>query len=291
MSEMPEWTVLQILQTGTAFLTKKEIANARLNAEQLLCHTLGSSRIELYLTHDRPLTPDEVARYRAVLRRRAQHVPLQYILGETELMSLPFKVNPDVLIPRPETEILIEAVLEKCRHGSAGAKTHAILDIGTGSGCISVCLAVYLPFSQIVAIDVSTKALAIAADNARHNGVDGKIIFQYKNILNDASFGCPFDLVVANPPYVSALAYAQLPVEVKDHEPALALQGGADGLTFFRRLAEIAHILLKKGGTLMVEVGDGQAGAVQACFKKANLTNVSVYADLNGTERVVSIEF
>jgi len=212
---------------------------------------------------------------------------LQYLIGETEFMSLPFEVSPAVLIPRPETEILVEKAIEQCNEIHRKRPTVSILDIGTGSGCIAVSLAYNLSFAEILAIDSSRQAIEVAKSNARKNGVAEKIQFQYKNILQDDTFERTFDLIISNPPYVSTKAYQKLPVEIQVHEPAMALRDDADGLTFYRRFAEIVPGLLQPDGVLAVEVGDGQAADVQHQFDKASFANVTTYRDLNGIDRVV----
>jgi len=278
-----------VLRDAAAFLQTRGIEHARLNAERLLGGALGCSRVELYLAFDRPLSLNEREAFKALLRRRAAHEPLQYILGETEFMSLPFRVTPDVLIPRPETEILVERVIEEAE----GFSALRILDIGSGSGAIGIVLAASLAEAEVVCADVNPKALDVSRTNAERNGVLDRIRHVCAN-LNDDGFprtvGGPFDVVVSNPPYVAVREWKLLPVEIRDFEPKQALLAGEDGLDFFRRIAFQAETLLGPGGRLFLEVGADQAGPVAGLLTRAGLIRIRIDTDLSGLDRVVRAE-
>lgn len=281
--------ILEVLNHSTTLLTRNGIEHSRLNAERLLCHTLDRRRIDLYLNSDQTLTEDELKRFREHLSRRLRNEPLQYILGETEFMSLPFRVNPAVLIPRPETEVLVERVVKWCHAGSACDSKRSILDIGTGSGCIAVSLAKYLKNAKIIATDVSEGALEIARENAALNRVSEELYFIEDDILQSQNLrGERFDVIVSNPPYVPAGEYEDLPAEIKDHEPTIALKSDPDGLCFYRSIAGIAAGMLNAPGLLALEVGLGQADRVKAICEANGFREVSFSRDLNGIERVVT---
>ncbi|MFQ5864685.1 MAG: peptide chain release factor N(5)-glutamine methyltransferase [bacterium] len=287
------WHILEILNYTSDILSKKGIQNSRLNAEHLLSYVLNINRVELYLNYDRPLSKTELERFKFVLSRRLNQEPLQYILGETEFMSLPIKVNPAVLIPRPETEILAEKVLEKCNQRFNHKSTISILDIGTGSGCIAVSLAKYLENSQVTALDISEGALRTAHENAHSNNVEDKIQFLKSDFL-DSKFSTTltdkFDVVVCNPPYVSVEDFSTLPEEVKNYEPTVALKDGKDGLTFYHKIADFSLKHLNPEGFVAVEVGLEQARPVKRIFLDNGYSDVKIFKDLSGIERVLICE-
>ncbi len=273
------WTVIKILQWTTGYFRERGIDAGRLDAEVLLAEVLDLDRVGLYLNYDKPLTADEQTAFREKVKRRAQREPVQYILGRTEFWSLPLRVDSQVLIPRADTEILVEEALQK----AGGAR--AILDVGTGSGAIAVALAHELPASRVEAIDVSAGALKIAAENAERNGVAQRLSLRRADLRQFG--GGPYDLVVSNPPYIPAADLPGLMPEVRDFEPMLALDGGADGLDCYRQLAGRIPAMLNPGGWLLVEVGSGQAESVQELFRCAGLENVYVRNDYAGIPRVV----
>jgi len=275
-----------VLQEATVFMRSRQIENPRLNAERLLAHVLSLTRIDLYLQFDKPLTTEEREAYKMLLRRQAGHEPLQYILGETEFMSLPFRVTPDVLIPRPETEILVEKVIERVQT----VPSPTFLDIGTGSGCIAVSLAHYLPGARITAVDRSESALKIASENAEANGVADRIQFMPLDIRNPEppeKWDGLFDAIVSNPPYVALSEWDRLTEEIRIHEPRIALCDEGDGLAFYRLIAEKTASWLKPEGTICLETGDGQTVSVQNIFKRNGFRTESIHADLNGIDRVL----
>jgi release factor glutamine methyltransferase len=272
------WTVLKILQWTTDYFRDKGIESPRRDAELLLGSSLGLDRVGLYLHFDRPLEESELTAYRALIVRRAKREPLQYILGETEFWSLSFSVSPAVLIPRPDTEVLVEEALRLVDGGR-------ILDVGTGSGVIAVALARELAEADVVALDISPAALAVAGGNARRNGVDARITFLEGDLAHLPEG--PFDLIVSNPPYIPAADVDGLMPEVRDFEPRQALDGGDDGLNPYRMLATQADLCLVPGGWLLVEVGIGQAQDVQQLFAAAGLKEVFCRDDYGGVPRVV----
>lgn len=311
------WTPLDLVKKTAAYLAQKEVPGARLDAEVLLASVLGLSRISLYAASDRVLTEAEVDAYRAMVRRRANREPVSRILGKREFMGLDFRVTPDVLSPRPETEILVEKALRiLCpdRKGlpRAGAPTRmrplggfpdgvaepeapvyaadperTVLDIGTGSGCIAVSLAVLAPGVQVVASDISAAALAVAQDNASLHHVEGRIAFREGDLLTVCHPEEAFDVIASNPPYLVEGDSAIWP-EVARYDPAVALYGGSDGLAAYRTLAESVERHLRPGGVLLLEVGAGQAEAVTAILRDTTLlTELETIPDHAGVDRVV----
>ncbi|MBI1921246.1 MAG: peptide chain release factor N(5)-glutamine methyltransferase [Geobacter sp.] len=272
------WTVLKVLDWTKGYLAGKEVENARLEAEWMLCEVLGLDRVGLYLNFDRPLNDHELSAYRGMVVRRARREPLQHILGTQEFHGLDFEVTPAVLIPRHDTEVLVEEALKRC----PAAKR--ILDIGTGSGCIAVALAKLLPEADVTGIDQSVEALEVAGRNAERNGAAVRFL---EGSLFAPVEGERFDLIVSNPPYIPTADLADLQPEVRDFEPSAALDGGADGLDFYRLIIPAAPRHLTPGGWLMVEVGIDQAERVREIYKQAGFTEIFTVRDLAGIERVV----
>ncbi|MBW2688396.1 MAG: peptide chain release factor N(5)-glutamine methyltransferase [Deltaproteobacteria bacterium] len=273
------WTVLKILQWTADYFSGKEIDSARLEAELLLAATLGLDRVGLYVNFERPLNNDELTAFRERVKRRAQREPVQYILGETEFWSLMFNVNPAVLVPRADTEVLVEESLARIE-GSA-----RVLDVGTGSGAIAIALAHEKPEIQVTALDCSEPALEVARDNARRNGVAERVTCLVGDLASLPPG--PFAMVVSNPPYIPSGDWQKLMPEVRDHEPRLALDGGDDGLEAYRQLVMQAGQVLIPGGWLLVEVGINQATDVSALFKVAGLVEIGQRDDYSGIARVV----
>ena len=275
------WTVLDVLRWTTGYFERCGIDSPRLDTELLMGAVLRLDRVGLYLNYDRPLVEEELGRIRALVARRATREPLQYILGETEFWSLPFAVAPEVLIPRPDTEVLVEEALKR------GEDACHILDLGTGSGIVAIALAHELPRAQVSACDLSSQALELARANARSNGVEERITFALQDFAQALAQGNDFDLVVSNPPYVADGDMEQLMPEVRDHEPHLALAGGPDGLDALRVIIRNAPCALKSGGWLLVEVGQGQADAVEQLFREAGFHQTFQRRDYAGIPRVV----
>jgi release factor glutamine methyltransferase len=254
---------------------------ARLDAETLLLHVLGKDKAWLMAHPEEEIPAAEAGRYAKLLERRYRGEPIQYITGETEFYGLDFRVTPDVLIPRPETEHLVETVLRV----AAGFQAPRIVDIGTGSGAIAIALAHHLPNAAITAIDISRSALGVARQNAEPNGVYDRIRFLEGDLLAPVA-GQQFEIVVSNPPYVPAIDRASLAVEVRDHEPALALFAGDDGLGVYRRLIPVAFAALVPGGYLALEIGYGQSTAVGELLGDAGFDQIEFFSDLQNIPRV-----
>jgi release factor glutamine methyltransferase len=281
------WTVLGLLEWSAAHLAQAGIDSPRLTSELLLGRVLGFERIALYTNFDRPLSPPELASFKALLKRRLGREPLQYILGEGHFMGLRFALDPRVLIPRPETEGLVERVIE-IERASPGS-VRRVLDIGTGSGCIAASIARLVPGAALDAIDVSPEAIDCARSNAVALGVEARVSFALADVLAAPYAGPagPYDLVVSNPPYVSQEEFATLEPEVRDFEPALATTDRGDGLTFYRAIARLAPTLLAPEGRILVEVAFDQAPDVLGIFTNAGAATVRAHRDHAGIDRVV----
>lgn len=285
MAENEIWTIGKILKWTEQYFAKAELDSPRLDAEVLLAHVLKKERIFLYVHFDQPLDPAELAEYKACIKQRVQHVPVAHITGHKEFMGLDFKVTKDTLIPRPDTEILVEAVLQRLK---AGPESNLRLaDIGTGSGAICLSLLNYLPQLQAVTVDISPAALAVARENATALGVAERIVFFQGDLLEPVK-GQKFAAIVSNPPYIPKADILTLEQDVKDYEPMGALDGGDDGLDFYRRLLTEAADLLEPEGFMAVEAGIGQA-QVLAQMAKAMVqwAKTEIIKDLAGIERVV----
>lgn len=256
---------------------------AKRDAETLLLDMIGRDRAYLMTHPEATLNAEGAVRYYALVERRLHGEPIQYILGECEFFGLPFTVNRDVLIPRPETEHLVEKTLEFV----APLRAPRIVDIGTGSGAIAIALAHQLPAAQIVATDRSAAALEVARKNAARNGVADRIRFVEGDLL-DPLAGAEFDAVVSNPPYVAEADRDTLAVEVREHEPAAALFAGRNGLDVYKRLIPAAHAVLAEGGFLALEIGCGQAESIRALLSSAGFTHIEFTRDLQGIDRVAS---
>ncbi len=272
------------LDRATSFLAARGVENARLEAEVLLADVLGFDRACLFAEPRRALGDGEQRSFEALLGRRGRREPLQHVRGRQEFFSREFLVDGRVLVPRPETEILVETVLCQVR----GRSSLTILDIGCGSGAIGLTLALELPWAAVFASDVSSDAVEVARENARRLRLEGRVDVRCGDLFRPYT-GWRFDIVVSNPPYVASGELERLAPEVRDHEPRLALNGGPDGLGFYRRLAVEADGVLGDDGTLVVEIGEGQGSAVSAIFSAARLRVVAVQRDLGGIERVLTV--
>lgn len=282
------WTIQRILVWSTNFLQARGFESARLDAELLLGAALNLTRMQLYTSFDKPLSPDERDPFKDLLKRRAAGEPVAYITGVKEFFGLSLQVNKDVLIPRPDTECLVETALAAVKRRGDGAPPLRILDIGTGSGCIALALAKRLPQAQVVAWDVSEAALVVARANAVQLGIQN-CLFECRDALQLASWsGEAFDLIVSNPPYIAASERASLPVSVVGFEPESALFAAREGLHFYEVFAQRASALLKSEGLLLVEIGSSQGDAVQRLFDEAGLRDAVVTKDYGKLDRVVS---
>jgi len=278
--------VLDAIQLSTDYLTKKGIDEPRLNAELLLADVLGMKRLNLYLNFDRPLSEKEKDLYRTFLSRRAAYEPLQYILGYTEFWSYKFAVNKSVLIPRPETEILIDTILNDY---SDNNKELNILDIGTGSGIIAICLAKNIN-CKVTALDISVDAINIAKENAEFNEVSDKIVFVEKDILKFNDLNVQYDIIVSNPPYVDNNQYKTLQKEITLFEPAIAVTDFNNGLTFYDKILSLSNSILAPTGKIYFEIGAGQADSVKSLFAKYNFFNIKIIEDFANISRVIKGE-
>jgi release factor glutamine methyltransferase len=277
--------VLELLRWTTGHFAERGIESARLDAECLLASALGTTRLRLYLDFEKPVTESERAVFRELVRRRAsERVPVSQLLGRKEFWSLSLRVTPDVLTPRPETEVLVTAALGLLPPAGSGAPR--VLDLGTGTGAIALALAHERPDLELVASDLSEAALKVAQQNAEELGMAGRIQF-----VAGAGFGAlpgqRFDLVVSNPPYLDPAARAVLPPELA-HEPELALFAAESGLALLRQIAGQAAESLAPGGGLALEHGAEQAGAVAQACASGGLTQVALHRDLGGRPRVTT---
>ncbi|MBI5474466.1 MAG: peptide chain release factor N(5)-glutamine methyltransferase [Ignavibacteriae bacterium] len=278
------WTVLTLIEWSTQHLLEHGFDEARLHVELLLAHVLTFSRLQLYTNFDRPLTPDELSRFKVLFKRRLTHEPLQYILGTTEFMGLTFEVNENVLIPRPETELLVEKALEVI--ASSGIEPRIVLDIGTGSGAVGVAIARCAANARVASIDISEPALEVAERNAQLNGVT--VEFLRCDMMTDFLPDRAFHLIVSNPPYVSSSEFALLQPEVRDFEPRIATTDEGDGFKYIRRLLELARLRLLPGGTLLFEMAFNQSATAMRIASEAGLRDVQIFDDMAGIPRVLS---
>ncbi len=282
----PSLALIEVLRRATAHLARVGLATARLDAELLLAHALQVGRLDLYLQFDRPLGEGELARFRPLLAARARRTPVAYLTGEREFMGLAFAVRPGVLIPRPDTELLARLGVDRCREWDGGAQ---VVDLGTGSGCVAVTLAVLVPTAQVEAVDVSEIAVEVARENAGRHHVLGRV-----SVVAADWRGLhprrPYDLVVSNPPYVTSSEWLQLDPEVGEHEPRLALEAGDDGLFTYRSLAEVLDRVTAKRSRILLEVDPRRARQVADLFSERwPGAEVSSHADLTRRPRVVEV--
>jgi len=282
-------TVRELIALSADFLAERGVESARLNAERLLGDVLGLARIELYLQSDRPVTGEELDRYRELIRRRGQGEPLQTLIGTTGFYSREFKVTAGVFIPRPETELLVESAIARLRPADHSLLAPRAAEVGCGSGVVAVSLAAELPALEIWATDVSTAAVELTRHNAVRHGVGERVHVLAGDLLQPlpANLRGALDLVVSNPPYVRRAELAGLAREVQ-HDPAAALDGGEDGLDVYRALAAAAPRWLAPGGWLAVEIGADQGESVPDLFGRAGLDEVAVWHDYNQHPRVVT---
>ena len=282
------WTVLDLIQWTASYFEDKGIDSPRLDAELLLAKVLGMDRMGLYINFDRPLAPPELDQYRELVKTRARRVPVKYMLGECEFMSLAFEVGPGVLIPRPETEHLVERALDLLRAGTD--RDQVVFDIGTGSGCIAIAAAKEMAEVKVVASDISREALDIAKRNAARHGLADRIAFVAGSFLDAHREGPRADLIVSNPPYIAEPDWGTLVPEITDNEPRGALLSGPDGLGHIRRLLETVPAHLRPGAHFLCEIGDGQAEAVRQIVEQTGAYgSVDFVPDLGGIDRVADV--
>lgn len=277
-------TVLETIQKSADFLAKRGVQSPRLQAELLLAHLLKMPRMKLYLNFERQLTEEETGPFRELVVRRGRREPLQHVVGSTSFCGLEITVDRRALIPRPETEILAELGWTFL---CASASGRTALDLGTGTGCIAIALAAKCSGARIFASDVSAAALALAAENAQKNNVVSRIELIRGNGFAALPGNATFDLIISNPPYIPTSEIETLEPEVRDFDPRAALDGGADGLDFYRMFAAEAGARLKPGGKVMLELGDGQSPAVRKLFEDEKWIVEAVKDDYSQRARIL----
>lgn len=276
------FTVLEIIKKTTDFLAAKGVESPRLNAELLIGHALGRKRMQLYMEFERPLSEVELEKIRPLVRRRALREPLQYVVGETEFCGLRLAVDRRALIPRPETELLVEHV-QRMRSATPPGR---ILDLGTGSGAIALALAAAFPAATVVGVDRSAEALALARNNAALTGLEGRVSFLESDWFG-AVPGVAFEVVVSNPPYLSDEETAQTAPEVRDFEPRSALAAADEGTADLARIIAEAPRFLAPGGLLALETGCAQHVRLMPLVRAAGFGQVESHLDLTGRERFI----
>ena len=281
----------EVLEVGIRRLQEAKVADAKRDAESLLLFLMHEDRKFLFLHRNDGTDEYQADAYFDLIDRRAEGEPLQYIVGNQEFMGLPFDVNESVLIPRQDTETLVELALEKAKEKK---RSLAVLDMCCGSGAIAVSIAHFLPKAKVTACDISAEALAVARKNAEKNGLGGRIDFRESDLFHVKKRNKiiqmkeTFDMILSNPPYIPTDVIGTLQTEIKDHEPLTALDGGADGLDFYRRISQDASVNLKKGGFLILEIGSEQADSVSSLLEASeDYEDIEIHKDLAGLDRVV----
>jgi release factor glutamine methyltransferase len=277
-----------MMRFAVDLLKKSGIGEPRLTVDLLLSHALKCPRIDLYAAPQRQLQKEELRAFRLLLERRLNREPVQYIVGSVNFMGLQLAVDSRVFIPRPETETLVEQVMLSCRESSAEDPV-SILEIGTGSGNISIALAKFVRGARVTTLDVSPEALDVARQNAHFHRVEESIEFHQLDVFEpiDQILRRRWHVLVSNPPYVSRDAWEALPTEIRKYEPRVATSDWADGLTFYRRIVELAPLVLRDGGTMFLEIGCDQTQAVRAIMADGGVGAVTVAKDLDGHDRVM----
>ncbi|MGA2018751.1 MAG: peptide chain release factor N(5)-glutamine methyltransferase [Opitutaceae bacterium] len=275
-------TVIEVIKKTSAFFATKGIESPRLNAELLVGHVLGLPRMRLYIEFERPVSEAELGALRELVRRRGRREPVQHILGFTDFCGLRLKTDPRALIPRPETELLVEIVAARC-----AAPPSSILDLGTGGGAIALALARAFPAARVTAVDKSPEALLLAAENALASGLAGRVTFVESDWFERLPAGEGYDLVVSNPPYLSPEETAAAAPEVRDHEPALALSAGDGGFADIERIVAGASAAVAPGGMLALETGAGHRSRLEEALRRAGFARSEALPDLAGRDRFV----
>jgi len=278
-------TILEVIAKSIEYLDKKGIESPRANAEILLANILNCKRLELYLMYDKPLRDSELNIYREDLKRRSNYEPVQYITGSVEFYALELKVTPAVLIPRPETEILVEVIIDSVKKEDE----LFILDFGSGCGNISIALAENLPNVHVTGIDISKDAIMIANENLEKYKLNDRVNFLNGDILkfNVNNFS-NYDIIVSNPPYVSQNDYLNVQKEIKNFEPRIAVTDFSDGYKYFGKIITLASGILKLGGKLFFEMGEGQSKKINELLIKNNYKEINVFKDYQKIDRVIS---
>lgn len=286
---MADWTIQKLLNWITDYFTEKAIDSPRLSAELLLSHVLGLTRIELYTEFDSEVTEEKLGQLHELVKRCGGNEPVAYLVGRTEFYSLPIKVTPDCLIPRPETELLVERAIEFLRTRKG---VQYVCDLCTGSGCIAVAIAKNFADAKIIATDISDAALAVAAENVEAHNLKDKVQLLCGDLFAPVIAGLDagkFDLITCNPPYVSAAEYESLDKNVRDYEPRQALYAGADGLDVYRKIIEKIDEFLKPDSTLLLEIGYSQGPAVRELLEQTGFFGeIKIEKDPHNNDRVVT---
>jgi release factor glutamine methyltransferase len=283
---MSDWTIQKLLNWITDYLTQRNVDAPRLSAELLLSHVLGLKRIELYTQYNQPVAQEQLDQLRGLVKRAGQHEPVAYLVGRTEFYSMEFDVTPDCLIPRPETELLVQRAIEFLRKRTG---PQLVCDLCTGCGVIAVAIARNVPDAKIIATDISESALGVAAQNVEKHKLQERVELRRGDLFEPLVAQLDlFDVIACNPPYVSAAEYEALEKNVKDYEPRLALHAGADGLDFYRRIAGKVDGYLKPDGVLLLEIGYQQGEAVRELFERSGLfAEVRTEKDINRNDRII----
>jgi len=280
-----QWKILDLVKTTEKLFTERSVPNARLGAELLLARALGTERIRLYLDFEKPVSEAELEQFRKMVKRRLSCEPLQYILGEAHFYGLKFTVDSSVLIPRPETELLVELVLGKI--ADKGLKKPRILEIGTGSGCIPISIACNAD-CEIDATDIDEHAIQIARSNLTRNKGTGMVNFIRQDFFSAGIEPGRYDMVISNPPYIPLIEVEQLPEEIRNFEPKHALTDNLDGLEFYRKIFTLYSSLPVKP-IVLLEIGDGKKDSVEELVKKSGIQNYMFHKDLMGIFRVIEL--
>lgn len=290
----PEWTIIKLLKWTTSYFKSRDIDSPRADAEILLAHVLKLRRIDLYLKYDQPLNSDELSKYKTLIKRRIEREPVAYILGTKGFWSMDFIVTKDVLIPRPETELLVETALKLLPDDTvfnSVSKPKRILELGTGSGAVILSLASINPHHLFFASDRMPSAAVLARRNARRHGLENVVVFFSADWFGAFEEGRSlFDMIISNPPYVPSRIIGRLQPEITRYEPISALDGGEDGLSCLSHLIQNAHLYLGRQGYLLLEIGHDQKSEVKRIIDhSAKYENIVYTKDYNGHDRVVQM--
>ncbi|MBI3018962.1 MAG: peptide chain release factor N(5)-glutamine methyltransferase [Deltaproteobacteria bacterium] len=292
------WTTLKLIEWTTEHFQKHEILNPRLESEILLAHVLGKKRIDLYLEFDHPVGHRELSAYKLLIQRRVKHEPVQYLMGRQEFWSLDFKVGTGVLIPRPETECLVEQALKILKNKNShpeGRKPEGylhILELGTGSGVLAIVLAKELPQSHIWAVDISERALSYALENAKTHGVSSQIHFVKSDLFSALDPSQKFDLIISNPPYLAEEEWRNLAPHIREFEPSEALRGGAQGIDFHLKILDLAPQFLRSNGSVVLEIAPSQGVVLKEYLVgQKNISNFEIVQDYEHRQRVLVVHY
>ncbi len=277
---MKIWKISEIINWAANLLTSKDIENPKLDSEYIISHVLGMSRLELYLHQEDKVAENDLSLIQSMISRRGKNEPLQYILGETDFYGLTFKVNEHVLIPRPETELLVEKIIKE------NPTAEEILEIGTGSGAIVIALAANIKNAKFMAVDISNEALQIARENAVKNMVN--INFCFSDVFENVTG--KYDLIVSNPPYISGNEYQYLSREIREYEPSIALLANDNGLAFYKKILHFAKDYLTEKGKIYFEIGHSLSESIKKVAEENGFRYIETVKDLNSYDRMMVIE-